>query len=203
MGPRALEESGPPLTDADPPPPVRAFFALALPEAHRQRLSPHLAECAALAPGFRWVAAANLHFTLRFIGSVARAAALRIAERIATHVLPAPRLELGELGTFKRGRLVRVVWVGLRSGSDAARAVAAAVEAECAGAGLESESRPFTPHLTLARARDRDGAQLPELPPLPTLEVWTADELILYQSHLGRQGSVYEPLARIPLGRSD
>jgi 2'-5' RNA ligase len=95
--------------------------------------------------------------------------------------------------------LARVVWLGLRAGEAASAALAAAVESECVRAGLEAESRAFHPHITLARARARDGSALPELPPAPALEAWRADELTLYRSHLGRAGSVYEPLRRISL----
>jgi 2'-5' RNA ligase len=91
------------------------------------------------------------------------------------------------------------VWIGLRTGGGEAVALAAQVEAECGRAGLAAESRPFQPHLTLARARDRDGAALTPLPPLPVLEPWRASELVLYSSHLGRPAAVYEPLQRMRL----
>jgi 2'-5' RNA ligase len=108
-------------------------------------------------------------------------------------------LQLGDVGTFKRARLARVVWLGLQTGAEAIGTLAAAVEAESSRAGLEAEARRFHAHLTLARARARDGAALPVLPPAPLLAGWRADELILYRSHLGRAGSVYEPLRRLRL----
>jgi 2'-5' RNA ligase len=108
-------------------------------------------------------------------------------------------MRLGGMGTFKRGHLARVVWLGLTSGAEEIAALAAKVEAECERAGLEREVRRFNAHLTLARARARDGAPLPDLAPPPELDAWQADELILYRSHLGRAGSVYEPLRRIRL----
>jgi 2'-5' RNA ligase len=77
---------------------------------------------------------------------------------------------------------------------EAAQGLATRVEAACLAAGLEGEKRPFQPHLTLARARARIGAALPELPAAPKLRPWRADELVLYQSHLSPKGSVYEPL---------
>lgn len=113
--------------------------------------------------------------------------------------LPAFGLELGDLGTFKRGRLVRVVWQGLRSGVDALTALAARVDAECEAAGLANEKRPFQAHLTLARARARDGAELPPLPSPPPLGGWRANELVLYESRLSRAGAVYEPLRIVEL----
>jgi len=94
---------------------------------------------------------------------------------------------------------VRVVWLGVRLGDEAMRTVAQRVEAECRAAGLEPESRAFKPHLTLARARARDGAPMPVLPELPQLEPWLAEELILYSSHLQRAGAVHEPIRTLGL----
>jgi 2'-5' RNA ligase len=170
-----------------------------MPEAQRGVLAEFVAACAQAVPDFRWTPAANLHLTVRFVGQVDRALVEGIADRLAAMSLPAFDLELGDLGTFRRGRLVRVVWLGLRSGAEAVTTLAAAVEAECAKAGLEGESRPFQPHLTLARASPRDGAVLPPLPEQPRLSGWRATELVLYSSRLGRTGSVYEPLRVVQL----
>jgi 2'-5' RNA ligase len=188
-----------PLEEAPQALNVRAFFGLPVPEAHRTALAQYLFACAAAAPEFRWTPAGNLHLTVRFIGSVERSIVERIAGRL-DELLPARfELELGDVATFKRGRLVRVVWLQVRPRGEAAAKLAAQVEAECVRAGLEPEARPFQPHLTLARARPREGAALPPLPAPPDLPRWTAEELVLYRSHLGRTGSVYEPLRNIKL----
>lgn len=178
---------------------VRAFFGLPVPEAQRATLDGYLAECAMRAPQFRWTLDGNLHLTIRFLGHLEVAVAERIAERLAGANLAAFDLKLGDVGTFKRGRLVRVVWLGLAVGSTESQQLAAAVESECARAGLDPETRPFSPHLTLARARPREGALLPELPAAPGIEAWRAGELVLYLSRLGRAGAVYEPLRTVTL----
>jgi RNA 2',3'-cyclic 3'-phosphodiesterase len=197
LGPDQLaEEDG-----GDPASPVRvrAFFGLPLPEAQRDELGRYLETCARRAPQFRWTPAANLHLTIRFLGHLDVAVAEAIADRLSDADLPGFELALGHAGAFKRGRLARVVWLGLRTGDKEAGGLAAAVEAECQRAGLEGEARAFHPHLTLARARARDGAALPELPDAPRGDGWRAGELILYRSRLGRGGSVYEALRSISL----
>jgi len=192
VGADPLEEASQALT-------VRAFFGLPVPEAHRTALAEYLVACAAAAPEFRWTPAANLHLTLRFIGSVERPIADRVADRLGDLPLAGFALEVGDVETFKRGRLVRVVWLQVRSGAEQAANLAAQVEAECVHAGLEPEARQFQPHLTLARARRREGAPLPPLPAPPNLPPWRAEGFVLYHSHLGRAGSVYEPLRTIKL----
>jgi 2'-5' RNA ligase len=69
--------------------------------------------------------------------------------------------------------------------------------------GLKPEARPFNPHLTLARIK----APLPlqklreTIAGLPSLEFgnFSADRFFLYQSRLGRAGSLYTKLMEFPL----
>lgn len=178
---------------------LRAFFGVPLPEEQRERLEFFLQRCDGAAPDFRWTDPHNLHLTVRFIGTVESDAVDEIANRVELAPGPSFEITLGELGTFKRGRLVRVVWLGVGAGAEGLQRLAARVEEECGVAGLEAEKRPFTPHLTLARARAEEGATLPPLPDLPELASWRANELVLYSSHLGRAGAVHEPIRRIPL----
>lgn len=177
---------------------IRAFFGIPLPEGHRNRLEPYLRECAAAAPEFRWSGPDNLHLTVRFIGSVERPVVEGIAARLSGEAFD---VGLGVVGTFKRGRLARVVWIGVTEGAVPLRELAARVETECRVAGLEPGTRAFQAHLTLARARPREGAVLPELPPLPAVDAWRAHELVLYSSHLGRGGAVHEPVRVVRLGQ--
>lgn len=153
-----------------------------------------------MAPEFRWSAVENLHLTVRFVGTVERSIVEGIAARLAGRAGPSIELTLGEVGAFRRSRLVRVLWLGLQSGAAEMKALAARVEEECRAAGLTPEARPFQPHLTLARARSRNGAGVPDLPEIPRLEPWRASELILYWSHLKKNGAYHEPIRTIPLG---
>jgi len=177
---------------------IRAFFGLPLPEENRERLAGYLERCAELAPEFRWADPHNLHLTVRFVGSVDRGLVEGIASRVDAGAVF--RTTLGEVGTFKRGRLARVVWMGVRDGAEPLRELAGRLEVECRAAGLEPETRAFKAHLTLARAKPRDGAMLPDLPPVPQLDTWTVTQLVLYSSHLGRGGAVHEAIRAIALG---
>ncbi len=178
---------------------VRAFFGLPVPEPQRDELGRFITECAAVSPNFRWTPISNLHLTIRFVGSVDREVVEGIADRLDAQPLAGFEMELGDVGAFKRSRLVRVVWLGLRSGKEAVRALAAQVEAECKAAGLDAEQRALTAHVTLARARHRDGSELPPLPAIPHLRPWRAAQLVLFSSHLGKPGAIHEPIRSVPL----
>ena len=192
MGPGALEEDPRSLR-------VRAFFGLPVPELQREELGRFIAECAQAAPGFRWTPAENLHLTVRFVGNVDRAEVEVVSDALAAHSPAALELELGDVGTFGRGRAVRVVWLGLRAGADAAAALASQLEAECVRAGLPGDEKQYRAHLTLARARGRDGSNLPDLPAPPQLEPWRAGELNLYSSRLTKSGAIYEVIRALLL----
>jgi RNA 2',3'-cyclic 3'-phosphodiesterase len=196
MGPGALEEDPQPLR-------VRAFFGLPVPEPQREQLGSFIAECARIAPGFRWATLENLHLTVRFVGSVDRSVVEGVADTLSGRLPASFEVALGDVGTFGRGRVVRVVWLGLRTGADGVTGVAAQVETECVRAGLAPEERAFQPHLTLARARGREGLSLDDLPAdlpaPPQLEPWQARELILYASRLSRSGAIYEVMRSLLL----
>ena len=72
-----------------------------------------------------------------------------------------------------------------------------------AAAGVAPASRPFTGHLTVARARGR--AALPRgLSGSPVAGRWVVDEVTLVESTLqGARGSRYTVLERVPLGGSE
>jgi len=179
-------------------PVTRAFVALAPPEAQRAQLGAYLERCRAAAPEFRWVAPESVHLTLRFLGRVEAPPLAALSVRLRGIRYPPFVMRLGALGTFG-GRRPSVVWLGLVEGVEPAAALARALEAACAAVGLEPETRPFRPHLTLARARERSGAVLPELPPPPDMAPWTATEMILFESRLGGGPPVYVPLERFAL----
>ena len=193
MGPGELEEEDARSLK------VRAFFGLPVPEPQRDELALFIGACAQVAPDFRWTPKENLHLTIRFVGNVERGLVESVADALAQHPLVAFDMELGDVGAFGRGRAARVVWLGLRAGTEAAAALAAHVEEECARAGLPRESRPYQAHLTLARARSRGGARLPELPAVAPIEPWRADQLVLYSSRLARTGAIYDALRALEL----
>ena len=92
-----------------------------------------------------------------------------------------------------------VLVVDLEDGDGALSALQpCVVEAMTATAAYEPETRPFRPHLTVARLKR--GARQPrrELPPPPELS-FAAESLTLYRSQLSREGARYEPLARVAL----
>ena len=179
---------------------VRLFVALRPPPAIRQSLLDIMEGV----PSARWQDDEQLHVPLRFIGEVERPVAEDIAVALSQGVAPVPSVSLTGVGRFeKRGR-TDTLWVGVTP-HDALAALHRKVDQACVRAGLSPEHRAYLPHVTVARLARSAGvgfaidewlathAALSSAPfPLPHLE--------LYESHLGRDGATYEPVARWALG---
>jgi len=115
---------------------------------------------------------------------------------------PALALAARGLGGFPNARRPRVVWMGIAGDGEALGRTAVVVEDALVPLGYPAEARPFRGHVTLARVRSPRGlAQLGNAIAAGAhadFGAWTAQEVVLYRSHLKPSGAVYEPLARLP-----
>ena len=102
----------------------------------------------------RWVRLDGVHLTLRFLGPTPdeRIAATTTAVRAAAAGVDPIDARLAGTGTFPTHGPPRTLWVGLDRGVPELTSLAARVDDALIGAGWPSESRPFRPHLTLARS---------------------------------------------------
>ena len=164
---------------------------------------------ARLAPHARlsWVAPERLHFTLAFIGYVqeSRTPAIQAALEQPTMVRRFP-LELAGAGAFPSRGFPRVLWVGVREGREALSAVAADVRTRLDAAGVALETRPFSPHMTVARVKEPAGlrrAVLLEGLADEAIGRMTVDAITLFQSRLSPSGPSYHVLGRSPLRETE
>lgn len=185
-------DASPTAGDAVPPAGARGrrvFFALWPDDALRR-------EILARAPGRavhggRPVPAANLHLTLVFVGQ-ADAAPLRCLETAARRVVFPPfDFRLRGLGMFPGPR---VLWLGDVEPAETLAALAgdlaAALQEAC---GHPPETRPWCPHVTLAR-RVRH-----PVPPTPVEPLtWPVRRFWLVESVSTPQGPVYRPRIAYP-----
>ncbi len=143
----------------------RLFTAVAIPGALAEEV---LGRVKAGVPesGFRFPRPDGLHLTLHFLGDVepGRIDALcRALERSLVRIPGPVDARLAGTGAFPRRGEERVLWAGVeaRSGALEDLLAAALVGAEEAGFDVaEHRSRPFRPHVTVARPRG--AARAPE-----------------------------------------
>lgn len=175
---------------------LRAFLAVPVPDASRLALA-ELRETVR-GRGVRWVRPETYHVTLRFLGETpeARVADLVARVRPAVAALRPFSLGLGSVAAFPSARRPRALAVDLAPAAPLL-ALAGAVEAAVVAAGFPAEGRPFRPHLTVGRVRDRVHPVLPEIPvQAPPFEV---AEVVLFRSELRSEGARHTPLDRMPL----
>lgn len=178
----------------------RLFIALRPPPPIRAALLGAMGEVA----GARWQDDAQLHVTLRFVGEVDRPVAEDVAASLASIYAPAPVVALAGVGRFAHRGRTDTLWAGLAP-HDALAALHHKVDRACVRAGLEPERRAFVPHVTLARLPRSAGAGVDidrwlGAQAALASEAFALPHLVLYESHLGRDGAVYEPVMRWPLG---
>jgi len=172
---------------------ARLFVGLPLPGEHRRELARLLEDIKPLAPGpCSWTRPDNWHLTLKFLGETPAGRiddVLRALSGVSWEAFP---FRPGGGGFFPGPDRPRVAWVGVAEGGAACRDLARKVDHAVSGLGFEPESRPFAPHLTVARVKGpsrgaRWAALLAELlkrewPPV------VMDRFVLWRSYSGGGG---------------
>lgn len=174
---------------------MRLFTAIDLPEEMLEKLRAFLARLRPLAK-LRWTEAANLHITTKFIGEwpEARLEEMKVA---LAGVMASERIEIAVrgVGWFPDERRPHTFWAGVEGG-EALVALARATEQAVATLGVPVESRVYSPHLTLARVKDKvriDGVR--KAGGNPDFGAFQASSFFLYLSLNGK----YSKLAEFPL----
>lgn len=186
----------------------RLFVAVSLPEPVREWLTELQQDLKQHDMPVRWVASANIHLTLTFLGDTAPHKVQSIEEALVTAVLGCRLMELqaAGLGVFPSLNNPRVLWAGLKGDIYALAALKKAVDFALSELGLDLEidvGRSFRPHLTLGRFR-------PKIAPKKLVDVirelgqkqpisFQVDRFHLFKSTLKPQGAVYTSLRTVIL----
>jgi 2'-5' RNA ligase len=172
---------------------LRLFCALRLPDGTLDALVPWQER---ELRGGRAVARENLHVTLAFLGGRPEGELPAIAAALRAAAAAAGEIRLCVRG-YRETRSVGMLTFDDESGQAAALAVRLHDLLEQAGV-YRREARPWLPHLTVIRFRER-----PRLaPPLPELGEVTPSDAAVYISMLRPTGARYEVLESVSLGPS-
>jgi 2'-5' RNA ligase len=180
--------------------PMRLFVAIPMAEAAARELSSAAGRLRSPADGLRWTAPESWHITLQFLGNASRQACVCLATELGKLHLPCVPLWIEKLGLFDRAGILLAAVQPLPELLLLQERVIAATR-PC---GFIPESRPYQPHITLARAKGKGQRKnLDELQArirrLPAFTRFMAREFFLYESFLASTGSRYEVRARFPL----
>ena len=188
---------------------VRSFIAIELPDELKLGLAQLEAKLKmSNQPWVKWVDPYSIHLTLKFLGSIGvdRTGEVTKAMEAAVQGVPPFRLEVKDLGAFPSLRRVQVAWVGVSGEVDKLSQLQRLLESNLARLGFAPESRPFTPHLTLARLRNQ--ASLDERQSFGELIATTkfeaaytvkVDAISLMKSQLTGEGAIYSRISSVEL----
>jgi 2'-5' RNA ligase len=199
---------------------IRAFLAVELPEAVRSAIGSFQAELkrrlekeSAKEVRISWVPPASMHLTIKFLGDMDEQliAPLRDAVARARDTQQACSVPIERLGAFPRPQGPRVLWVGpseeWERGADARQvgAIQRLIEQGSTELGFPPETKPFNPHLTLARIKQgerqvgnglvRSGMMDHPL----ALGSLAIESIVLMKSDLRPTGSVYTRLWEVKM----
>lgn len=156
---------------------LRLFFALPLPGGLGADLDRWRHGFAGIEG---WCSAADLHLTLAFLGH-RPPSVLPGLEGLGAAVAARHRafpLKTAALGSFSKGPTTRLLWLGLEA-APALEALAADLRRALLAAGESLDTRPFHPHLTLARFKQAQPFGAFKDPPT---QAFPADRLVLFES---------------------
>jgi len=133
---------------------VRLFFAVAFDPPVQQDIADATRAMRDAVPSVAWVAAPRLHLTLKFLGDIEPAIVpqLHAVGRDAVRGARAHEVTLGGIGAFPNLARPRVVWMGMH-GTESLAHIAGALDRGGVTVGVPAETRPFRPHVTLARVK--------------------------------------------------
>ena len=185
-------------------PTIRAFIALYPDPAALRAMTAFLFEIRNRQPQIRWEKLSQIHITMKFMAEISRESVALIGQELRDTLRnePAFTSTLDRIGGFPNLRSPRIVWAGFSSPVEQLLRIHRTCEAACAAQGIHPEPRPFTPHFTIGRVKDRvrvtdlekdiEACRFEETP------VRFAAVRIMH-STLAPAGAIHTELAHIPL----
>ena len=180
----------------------RVFCAIDLPTDLKQKLAIHIEQLKKVT-GVKagWTRPENIHLTLKVLGNIPVSDVKKLSQAAASAVesLNPFKLTAENCGSFPTHGPPRVLWIGITDSSAQLARLYERLDEECATAGFPKETRPFHPHLTLARIRHTANARslgtahrALDFPP----SEFEVTELLVIRSELGKDGSRYTTVSR-------
>ena len=163
----------------------RLFFGLWPDDAVRTALSQAATEL--LGKRIKRVASANLHLTLAFAGAVSQPVRQCLEAAAADIQGSAFDLCIDHVGHWPRPR---IAWIGPTHTPPALWSLAGQLRTVLAGCGLQTETRPYQPHITVAR-------KISKVPVAAQIDpvAWSVRRFCLLESVSAPRGVSYHILA--------
>lgn len=183
------------------------FIALSLPTEVKRQLKKHYDHITMHFPFQKPVHELDYHITLAFLGAHDETTLQQVMNDIAatTIALNAFPLTIDGYGTFGNSKAPRIFWNRLQH-EQALFDLQQMIADHCRAHGIQLETRPYNPHITVARKwageNEFNSELLEQQNPFAKNPIqFLADEIVLYRTNLTATPK-YENIASITLKKS-
>lgn len=177
---------------------VRVFFAVEPAEEIREAVAAAGSLFRTSSARLGLVDISLMHITLKFLGEVPESRVPELSAVLQNLRCAPYELTVRHVDVF--GRPPRVIKAGISDGGVSA-VLARRIDALTAPLGFPRDSKPFSPHITIARVREYAPDLHPILAELRSREFGTCliDTVLLKKSTLTSRGPIYETLSEVRL----
>ena len=170
------------------------FIAVPVPKEVQQQVHQLSLSAKQRLPFKQWVFPADYHITLQFLGAVSDDQVNKLHSMLQpTTAASSPfSLQLNGWNTFGSPRSPRILWIGVQGELQPLSSLQIRITDTTAELGFPTESRAYTPHITVAKHYtgpvpiNKQWLQQEELR-MPSEARWEVTELVLYRIYPQRQ----------------
>ncbi len=178
---------------------MRTFIAIEIPKIVKEIIEQFENQLKSEKAKITWVKPDNVHITLKFLGEVEESKIPEIHNTLKICVSKQKPfdIEVAGSGVFPNFTRPRVLWVGLKKGTEELKNIAQSIDNELEKFGFKKEERDFKPHLTIGRVKFIHNPQefLQKMNSEEFKgEMFTAREILIMKSDLKPTGAIYTKL---------
>lgn len=186
---------------------MRVFIAIVLSREAREELSALQASLKRAGADVKWVDPGNIHLTLRFLGNIGERMVPSVKSALSESASAFGHFYLGlkGIGAFPCISSPKVIWAGVGEGGRESGSLYGSISSRLKDIGIPLEKREFSPHITIGRVgRGKNSGLLKKA--IEDIEFTVSsrtlvDRVVLFNSVLSRDGSIYMPLSEAMLRR--
>ncbi len=184
---------------------MRTFISVELPDEIKVKIGKSISGLKRIDSGIKWVEDLNLHVTLKFLGWVEDCDLNCLFETVEDAVkgIGSFKMRIEGSGSFPEGSTPRVFWLGITKGGEQLKGIADDLERGLSKAGIRSEEREFSAHLTIGRVKGKKGVDKvkEEMEKFKRSDFgeFTVDRINIMKSTPTPKGPVYEVYKSINL----
>jgi len=138
-----------------------------------------------------WVPSENMHLTVHFLGDLEDDKLDQVKARLAAraNVFSAFTCTLAHVTAYPSPRVAKIIVAEVKPKENTPKVMWGVLAKDFMRLGLETDKKPWTPHITLGRVKKGEISNLSEMK-LERMS-WLVDSVKIFSSELGPDGSKY------------